>query len=383
MIKNIKYKPAIFFIFLNMLIIGFCESIKGVFVSQFKEVFHIPDSSIGLMFSISIFGYIISTYIGGILCSKFGQKKVLVFSTIIIGLSYLITSISPTFTILLVSVFITNVGTGLQAISVNSISPILFVAYSTILINLTHFFYGLGVSISQKFSGNMILKGFTFREVFLINSGLILLSLLFIVFTKFPKVETTHVESNIFKALKNKLVLLFIFAQGLYVFSEIGFLNWFVNFAQTSYNFTIDKATYYSAIFFLVFTLGRLTGGFVVHRLGIKKSMLFYLSMSLILFWSGYLLKSNFIILISLSGFFFSIIFPTTITIIGKTFKENTSYIMGLILSFVSIINMLMNSLMGLLSTYLSSYIAFSLIPIALSLSLFFYTNIFKKIDTL
>ncbi|WP_248477563.1 MFS transporter [Tepidibacter aestuarii] len=366
-----------------MLIIGFCESMKGVFVSQFKEMFKISDSSIGLMFSLSIFGYIISTYIGGILCSKFGHKKVLIFSTVLIGGSYLLTSVAPTFTILLVSVFITNIGTGLQGISVNSISPILFVTYNTILINLTHFFYGFGVSISQKFSGTMILKGFTFRDVFFINSGLMLLSILFIIFTKFPKVESVNVKSSIFKALKNKLVLLFIFAQGLYVFSEVGFLNWFVNFAQISYNFTIDNATHYSAIFFLVFTLGRLTGGFVVHRLGIKRSMLIYLSMSLMLFWSGYLLKSNFIILISLSGFFFSIIFPTTITIIGEAFKENTSYTMGLILSFVSIVNMLMNSLVGILSASLSPYIAFSLIPISLSFSLFFYINIFKKIETL
>ncbi len=383
MIKNIKYKPAIFFIFLNMLIIGFCESMKGVFVSQFKEVFQISDSSIGFMFSLSIFGYIISTYVGGILCSKFGQKKILIFSTLIVGGSYLLTSIAPTFTVLLISVFITNIGTGLQAISVNSVSPILFISYSAILINLTHFFYGFGVSISQKFSGTMILKGFTFRDVFFINSGLMLFSILFIIFTTFPKSEPMNIKLNIFSTLKNKLVLLFIFAQGLYVFSEIGFLNWFVNFAQTSYNFTIDTATHYSAIFFLTFTFGRLTGGFVVHRLGIKKSMLIYLSMALISFWSGYLLKSNFIILISLSGFFFSIIFPTTITIIGEAFKENTSYIMGLILSFVSIINMLMNSLMGILSTSLSSYIAFSIIPIALSLSLFFYINIFKKIETL
>ncbi|WP_278281309.1 MFS transporter [Tepidibacter mesophilus] len=366
-----------------MLIIGFCESMKGVFVSQFKQIFEISDSSIGFMFSISVFGYIISTYAGGILCSRFGQKKILIFSTMIIGVSYLIMSIAPTFTILLISVFITNIGTGLQAISVNSISPILFVTYGTILINLTHFFYGFGVSISQKFSGYMILKNYTFRDIFFINSGLMLVSILFIIFIKFPRVEPITIQLNIYKTLKNKLVLLFIFAQGLYVFSEIGFLNWFVNFAQTSYDFTIDKATHYSAIFFLVFTLGRLTGGFVVHRLGIKRSMITYLSMSLILFWSGYLFKSNFIILISLSGFFFSIIFPTTITMIGETFKENTSYIMGLILSFVSIINMLMNSLMGILSSSLSPYIAFSLIPIALSLSLLFYANIFKKIETL
>ncbi|SHJ42994.1 MFS transporter [Tepidibacter formicigenes] len=380
MLKELKHKSSILFIFVNMMVIGFAESMRGLFVPQFKQAFSITDSLIGFMFSLAILGYIISTYLGGILCSKFGQKKVIILSIGLITISYLINSISYNFATLLFAVFLTNIGTGLHGISVNSISPILFITYQAVLINLTHFFYGFGVTISQRFSGIMISKGFTFKQIYLWNTILFLVFFIYSFFIKFPITKTEKTKLSISQTFKNKLVIFFILALGFYVFSEVGFTNWFINFAQTSYNFTINEASYYSSLFFLVFTIGRLTGGFIVEKLGVKKSIVLYLIVSLLFFSSGYLLKYKFTILISLSGFFFSIVFPTTITIIGKTFNENTSYIMGTILAFVSGVNMILNSLMGALSKTLSPYTAFSLIPISLSLSLSFYILIFKSI---
>lgn len=380
MINTLKHKNAICFIFLNMMIIGFTESMRGIFVPQFKQTFNITDSNIGIMFSIALLGYIISTYLGGILCSKFGQKKVFILSTVLIVISYFFTAFSPNFIFLLLSIFLTNIGSGLQNISVNSVSPILFITYQTLLINLTHFFYGFGVTISQRFSGLMISKGFTFKDLYILNGIILALSLVWMFWIKFPQVKTEKLNLSIFDALKNKTAILIIFAQGFYVFSEIGFLNWFVNFAQSSYNFTTYEASFYSALFFFIFTLGRLSGGFIVHRFGIKKSMLFYLSSALLLFWSGYLLKSTFTILMSLAGFFFSIMFPTTITIIGRVFKENTSYTMGIILTFVSTVNMTLNYTIGKLNDKLGAYTAFALIPISLTLSLIFYILTFKNV---
>ncbi len=380
MLKNLNYKSAICFIFFNMMVIGFTESMKGLFVSQFKNTFNVTDSAIGIMFSVAILGYILSTYLGGIMCSRLGQKKVFILSIILIALSYFSISIAPNFIFFLFAIFVSNIASGLQAISVNSVSPLLFIAYQTILINLTHFFYGFGVTISQRFSGLMISKGFTFRTLYLWNGIIFLFFLLWIFVVEFPNVKTEKMNMNILEAFKNKLVILFIFAGGFYVFSEIGFLNWFINFAQDSYKFSTYKASFYSSLFFLIFTIGRLVGGFVVQKLGIKKSIIVYLSFAVVFFSIGYILQSRFTIFISISGFFFSIIFPTTVTMIGYIFKENTAYIMGVIFTFAFTINMLFNSLLGFLNDILSSYMAFSLIPISLTLSLIFYLLIFKNI---
>jgi fucose permease len=183
---------------------------------------------------------------------------------------------------------------------------------------------------------------------------------------------------NPFYAFKDKLVILFILAQGFYVFSEVGFSNWFVNFATNSYNFNISTSTSYLSLFFFMFTFGRLIGGFVVNKYGIKETMSFSLICATILFSSGYLLKSNFTVLISISGLFFSIVFPTTITMITKVFDKNTSYTMGVILTYVSAVNMTFNYIVGIFNDSIGIYNSFALIPIALLLSTVFYFSIFR-----
>jgi fucose permease len=361
-----------------MAIIGFIECMRGVFVEQFKSLFNVTDSSIGFMFAASTLGYIISTYIGGILCAKFGQRKVFLSSMLIMSVSYILTAFAPSFLLFTLAVFITNIGSGLQAISVNSISPVLFIAYQTILINLTHFFYGFGVTLGQQFSGRMSENSIHFKYIYIGAFILFLISYLVSLKLKFPDVNCENINLNPFDAFKDKLVILFIIAQGFYVFSEIGFSNWFVNFATNSYNFSITTATSYLSLFFFMFTFGRLLGGFVVNKYGISKSMSFSLICATLFFASGYLLKSNFTVLISISGLFFSIIFPTTITMISKVFDKNTSYTMGVILTYVFGINMSLNYIVGIFNDSMGIYNSFALIPIALLVSTIFYISIFK-----
>jgi fucose permease len=378
MSQKLNYKSTIFFIFFNMTIIGFIECMRGVFVEQFKSLFSVTDSYIGFMFAIATLGYIISTYIGGILCSKFGQRKVFLYSMLIMSISYILTALAPNFMLFTLAIFITNIGSGLQAISVNSISPILFVTYQTILITLTHFFFGFGVTLGQQFSGKMAENNIHFKYVYIGAFVLFLISYLISLKLKFPDVNCEKANLNPFYAFKDKLVILFILAQGFYVFSEVGFSNWFVNFATNSYNFNISTATSYLSLFFFMFTFGRLLGGFVVNKYGIKETMSFSLICATILFTSGYLLKSNFTVLISISGLFFSIVFPTTITMITKVFDKNTSYTMGVILTYVSVVNMSFNYIVGIFNDNIGVYNSFSLIPIALVLSTVFYISIFR-----
>ena len=377
MTQKLNYKSTIFFIFFNMAIIGFIECMRGVFVEQFKSTFNITDSYIGFMFAIATLGYIISTYIGGIFCSKFGQRKVFLYSMLIMSISYILTAIAPNFVLFSLAIFVTNIGSGLQAISVNSISPILFVTYQTILINLTHFFYGFGVTLGQQFSGKMAENNIHFKYVYIGAFVLFLLSYLVSLKLKFPDISFEKANLNPFYAFKDKLVIIFIFAQGFYVFSEVGFSNWFVNFATNSYNYSIATATSYLSLFFFMFTFGRLIGGFIVNKFGIKKSMTVSLICATLLFSSGYLLQSEFTVLMSISGLFFSIVFPTTITMITKVFDKNTSYTMGVILTYVSAVNMSFNYIVGIFNDSIGIYPSFSLISIALLLSTLFYISIF------
>ena len=65
----------ILFIFLMMILSAICDSVRGIFIPVFRRDFDVNNTSIGIMLTSASLGYMLCTYIGGILCEKIGQKK--------------------------------------------------------------------------------------------------------------------------------------------------------------------------------------------------------------------------------------------------------------------------------------------------------------------
>ncbi|WP_346892045.1 MFS transporter, partial [Clostridium sp. UBA3887] len=74
--KNQSFAITIF-IFIIMAVIAIVDNTKGIFVPVFKETFNTNNTSMGMLLSVCSLGYIIFTYIGGLLCEKFGQRNVI------------------------------------------------------------------------------------------------------------------------------------------------------------------------------------------------------------------------------------------------------------------------------------------------------------------
>ena len=79
-------------IFIMMILVAIFENVRGVFIPIFKKDFSINDTTIGIMLTFSSLGYIVFTYIGGILCEKIGQKKVFSLGFIFLIISLLVLS---------------------------------------------------------------------------------------------------------------------------------------------------------------------------------------------------------------------------------------------------------------------------------------------------
>ena len=193
-------------------------------------------------------------------------------------------------------------------------------------------------------------------------------------FIKFP---SPHLEGRrdgkplgFKEIIKNKLVILYIVSIGFYVFSEVGVANWFSNYLITTYEFNKDKSSYYLAVFFGIFAFGRLMGGFIVERIGHFKALIAFIITALVLFILGLLGGRNFIYLISISGFFFSIVFPTLLLTINEVFQGNASCVLGTIMTFASSINMVLNLLLGISNDYIGPSKSFFIIPVSLFISL-------------
>ncbi|MCB2301113.1 MFS transporter [Clostridium tagluense] len=372
--KNKNNAIVIIFLFIAMALNAMAENTKGIFIPSFKLDFNIDNTGIGIMIFIGSLAYISFSYIGGILCEKIGQKRVIILGLSCMVLSLALMSVVDSYTFFLINMFIMNIGLALTSISINTLVPVLLLSYQAILMNIIHFCYGVGGATGQALGGILMTKGFTWRNIYL---GISLLFVILLIAFTFIKMPHTHKYSegnkiNKLELLKNKVIYFYVFALGFYVFSEVATVSWLVNYIKDNYKYNSSKSAFYSVMFLVIFSIGRLVGGFVVEKLGYLKTTMGSLIIAVCLFTLGLVVGEKGLIIISISGLFFAITFPTLVLTISKVFKQNTAYITGVIVTLTSSINMLLNLVIGKLNDRVGTYFAFYMIPISLIISIIF-----------
>lgn len=338
--------------FAIMFMMGFTDGLRGPLIPGIRYTFGIDYTSVGTMLFFAGLGFLTATFFGGLLCDKYGQKKVLIFGFICIILGIAGISNSSSFVMFLLMMGLLNIGLGASEISANSLVSIIFVKNQAILMNLLHFFYGVGASIGPRYSGELLNAGLSWQRIYLYALSVVGILLIYMVIVRFPerKVWDSHERVSITKVIRNKRVLLFGAALGFYVACELGISNWFVNYLTVVYRMEELKGATFLSLFFITFTAGRLVGGFIAEKLGYLKSVIIFMSGSLLLFAGGILLGEQYIFLISLCGLSFSIVFPTLVSVIIKEFKASTTSILGFAVTMGSGINMLLNWLIGMIN---------------------------------
>jgi len=363
-----------------MAVIAIVDNTKGIFIPVFKETFNTNNTSMGMLLSVCSLGYIIFTYVGGLLCEKFGQRNVICGGFFTIIASVLIVAFSQTYIMLLIGMFLINMGIAFVMIGVNTLIPVLFITFQAIMMNSAHCFYGFGSTVGQFAIGNILDNGIGWRNIFLGIAVIFIVVLIMFFFIKIPSFNATKKESkvNIALAFKEKYMYIYAIALGTYVFAEMGMSNWIVNFLIESYNFTSSSGAMFLSAFFFLLTIGRLLGGFVAEKLGYLQSVLYSLVIAVVLLIIALVIGHNALILICIAGLFFAIAYPTVVSTISKVFKDNSSYITGLILTLSSTISMILNLLMGRLNDIIGTTKTFYLIPISLSVSILLILLIYK-----
>ena len=382
--KKNRNISIVILVFIIMASIAMVDNTKGIFIPVFKENFNANNTSMGLMLSVCSLGYIIFTYIGGILCEKLGQKRVILLGLVVIIASTTLVASSKTYAILLLGMFLINMGIAFACIAINTLIPILFVSMQAMMMNIAHCSYGFGSTLGQFTIGKVLDLGVNWRNIFYGISIIFILVLVLFFIVNIPKINSHNkkVAKNKFSTtliFKDKYIYMYAFALGTYVFAEMGMSNWIVNFLISSYNFTSSKGATFLSIFFLLLTLGRLFGGFFAEKFGYLQSVIVSMLIAIVLLFMALIIGNKALILICIAGLFFAIVYPTVVTTISSVFKENTSYITGVILTMSSSISMILNLLMGKLNDVIGTTMTFYIIPISLIISMIFVILIYKE----
>ena len=356
-------------IYLVMVIMAVTEGLINIFTVPLKNGFGINDTMLSIMFMCGSICYLICNYIGGMVCDKIGQKKLFLIGLIGAAITNIIQGIAPNFIVFIIAFAMIQGFLGIMAIAANTVIPILWITGQAIAMNLTHFAYGVGLSASQKLSGILITDGISWRTIYMGSAALTFIIFVCFMFVKLPRAEETENVDRIplKNVLQDKLIWVFFLGLGFYVVAEQGTGRWLPTFIKTNYSsFTDSKIASYVSLFFLLFTIGRLVGGFIVEKIGSQVAIKTFSFIGGVLFIIGLLSGENGLYIVSISGFFFSIMFPTVVVVLSNTFKNSTAYITGVVISFANIINTIMNLVIGTASDAIGISKAIFIMPISM-----------------
>lgn len=355
-----------------MLVQGSIDNIRGVLIPSIKDEFMVNYTSIATMMLLSTLGYITATFTGGMMTDKIGHKK-LIFA----GFLFAITGIAGiatagTYFVLVLFMFFLGYGIGLLTMGASTLAPVVFVKNQGIMMNLMHFFYGMGATVGPKYAGMLLAAGTAWRDIYRYSLIFVGMALIYFLFCKFPHIEEKKKEERVplREILMDRRVVLFSLLLGFYVASEVGLANWLATYLQNVKGMSESRSASYLSLFFMIFTIGRLIGGFIAERVGYMRSVFIFVLSALVCLAIGIFGKKEYVMIISLGGFFFSIVYPTVMVILIKSFKKGLNSIMGVVITASSGINMIANWFIGKMNDLFHEAVGFSMIMFFLSVVL-------------
>jgi MFS transporter, FHS family, glucose/mannose:H+ symporter len=325
--------------FLAFFVFGFTDNLKGPTLPPMLAELNITYGTGGNIFFGEYLGFLIATLITGILADRFGLKSVVILAGIFLGIGVSGYSTFQTAILLSASLFVIGLGLGAIELGTNAIIISLYHERKGLYLNLMSVMHGLGSLVAPLFAGLLFSMSISWRMVYRWDLLLIALFVIIFIFLRFPKAEETtqldfrHIPQIAFKGQLSWFYAAITF----YVAAEIGIASWLVTFLQDIRGASVASSTQALALFFAMLMVGRLIGGFFVHRIGYLRSILFMAMGGTICIIGGLYGPKEISLLLPLTGFFLSIIFPTITAAVSDTHTGNANTILGVLFTFAGL----------------------------------------------
>lgn len=300
---------------------------------------HISYGTGGNIFFGEYFGFLIATLITGILADRFGLKSVILLAGVFLGIGVSGYSYFQSAILLSSSLFILGLGFGSLELGPNAIIVSLHHERKGLYLNLMAVMHGLGSLIAPLFAGWLLSLSVSWRVIYRWDILLIALFIFIFMFLRFPKAEEkTQLDFRHIRQIAFKGQLPWFYAAiTFYVAAEIGMASWLVTFLQDTHHASVASSNQSLSLFFTMLMLGRLIGGFFVHRIGYLHSIFFMSIGGLLCAIAGLFGSKDFSFLLPVTGFFLSIIFPTITAAVSDTHTENANTILGVLFTFAGL----------------------------------------------
>jgi fucose permease len=173
-------------VYATMFFFGLVENLKGVVFPLVKTEFRVPYHEQGGLVSLTWFGYVAFCFLAALFLSRFGVKRSLLTGYALVCTGALLTLSAPSFFAVSLTLMIVNSGFGFFEVGANALGTVAFTSRAALMMNLMHFFYGLGAILGPQIAGLLTdTLQFSWRQVYLIVILPLILVACFIAVTRF------------------------------------------------------------------------------------------------------------------------------------------------------------------------------------------------------
>lgn len=348
--------------FFAFFVFGFSDNLKGPVLPAILQNLHFDYATGGTILLGTYIGFMLATLTTGLIADALGKKVVLLLAGICLALGIGGYSSFSTPLALSLSMAVLGFGLGSLELGCNSLIVELHPADKGRFLNQMSVMHGMGSMTAPFFAGIMLAAGYSWRTVYRWDLVLIALLIIYVSLNRYPAVSSTPSEKIDFvhlgKAAFTPRLLWSYTAIALYVASEIGIASWLVEYLQKIHELSVEQSTQALSLYFGLMMCGRFVGSFLIERIGYLKSILAAMLAASLCLAAGLFGAA---LALPLTGFFFSIVFPTITAATSDGLSENTNSILGLLFTFAGLGGMLGPWLVGQASNRFGINTGFSL----------------------
>lgn len=248
---------------------GFASWVPHIPAVQNK--FSLSESALGLCLLSIAAGALISMPITGWLISRFGSRIILRFISVIYCMILPLMVVTSLFLFFIISLFLFGASTGAMDVAMNAHGVLVEKKLGKNIMSSFHGLFSLGGLVGASLAGIMLSVGFTPAQHVLMVAVVLLILIIIVLPKLLPKqqelVETQKSQGPIFVRPKGPLLSLGLIAFFI-LMVEGAMADWTAIYISDLPQTTHALAAAGFAAFSLTMAIGRLTGDFVIRRIG-------------------------------------------------------------------------------------------------------------------
>ncbi len=323
--------------FYAFFIFGFIDNLKGATLSALLPDLGFSYGQGGVMLFGAYLGFMVATLLTGVLADAAGIKVVLLLAGLSLTIGLAAFSVSSALWLLTAALFVVGLGLGSIEVGGNALIVDLHPRNRGRYLNLLAVFHGVGALVVPLFAALLLRYTFSWRQIYQISLVLaVVLALIFGAarYPRAPKTGETLSLRTLFATGFTRRMTWYYLLIAVYVAAEIGLAAWISEYLQRVKGFSNETGSLYLSLFFAAIMAGRLVGSFFVERIGYLAIMLLATLAAIVSLSLGVFGPPWLTILIPLTGFFFSIMFPTTTASVSTLQVANMGAILGVLFTF-------------------------------------------------